>query len=422
LARTTLLRSAGICLATWGFAFPVHADDLSAPAGPRPSALGQAQSVDAGPSPFQLRLQYTGEAWSNSGGIQNGNTYLQNAFVGLKIDTEKAFGWTGGRFVAEGFYNTGNSLNENFVGSAQDPSAVDVGDRSLYRVYQVYYNQKFGNTDIRFGVMDLETEFGISRPMDVFFNGAFAWTSTLDASGQQGLNGPSTYPNTALGIRVRQKLNDDWSVQGAVVNGMSDRFDSPHSNSIDINNTNGALAIAEVDYVPIARTKLMVGYWTYTGLQDTQNEFLDSGAVRQVRGSQGAYIGGSTRLYTIKDARGLDAFINFGIGDSRVNEVDRSMNAGLTWTGPFDARPTDKLGFGIGIAHAGDPLQQAQLVQGNAMHAYETSFELTYRAMLTSWLTVQPDFQYIVHPGFDGAVKNDFVFGLHFEIGHLFNL
>jgi porin len=423
LARSKIVcRSAGIFLATCSVGFPALADDLSAPAGPRPSALGQAQSADSGPSPFQLRLQYTGEAWSNSGGLQNGNTYLQNAFAGLKIDTEKAFGWTGGRFVAEGFYNTGNSLNENFVGSAQDPSAVDVGDRSLFRVYQVYYNQKFGNTDIRFGVMDLETEFGISRPMDVFFNGAFAWTSTLDASGQQGLNGPSTYPNTALGVRVRQQLNDQWSVQGAVVNGMSDRFDSPHSNSIDINSKNGALAIAEVDYVPIARTKLMAGYWTYTGLQDTQNEFGDAGALRQVRGNQGAYIGGTTRLYTIKDARGLDAFINFGIGDSRVNEVDRSMNAGLTWTGLFDARPKDKLGFGVGIARAGDPFQQAQLAQGNTVYAYETSFELTYRAVLTDWLTVQPDIQYIVHPGFDGSVKNDLVFGLHFEMGHLFNL
>jgi porin len=422
LARSTILRSAGICLATWSLGFPALADDLSAPAGPRPSALGQAQSADSGPSPFQLRLQYTGEAWSNSGGLQNGNTYLQNAFAGLKVDTEKAFGWTGGRFVAEGFYNTGNSLNENFVGSVQDPSAVDVGDRSLLRVYQVYYDQKFGNTDIRFGVMDLETEFGISRPMDVFFNGAFAWTSTIDASGQRGLNGPSTYPNTSLGVRVRQKINDEWSVQGAVVNGMSDRVDFPHSNSIDINNRNGALAVAEVDYVPIARTKLMMGYWTYTGLQDTQNEFSDTGALRQVRGSQGAYIGGTTRLYTIKDARGLDAFVNFGIGDSKVNEVDRSMNAGLTWTGPFDARPRDKLGFGVGIARAGDPFQQAQLAQGNTVYSYETSFELTYRAVLTDWLTVQPDIQYIVHPGFDGAVKNDFVFGLHFEIGHLFNL
>jgi porin len=223
--------------------------DPSVPVGLRP--LSQVFATDSGPSPFQLRLQYTGEAWANNGGLQTGNTYLQNGFASLKIDTEKAYGWTGGRFVAEGFYNYGNSLNENFVGSVQDPSALDVGNRNLLRLYQVYYDQQLGNTNIRFGVMDLETEFGVTRPMDAYFSGAFAWTSTLDASGQRGLNGPSTYPDTALGVRIRQQLSDQWSVQAAVVNGMADRGGaSPQSNSIDFNSRFGALAIAEVDLCP----------------------------------------------------------------------------------------------------------------------------------------------------------------------------
>jgi porin len=435
LARSKIiLRSASIFLATCGFGFPALAADLPVlvpapvlvpvdplyPVGLRP--LSQVLSLDSTPSPFQLRLSYTGEAWGNNGGLQTGSTYLQNAFAGLKVDTEKAFGWTGGRFVAEGFYNSGNSLNENFVGSVQDPSAIDVGDRNLLRLYQVYYDQNFGSTDVRFGVMDLETEFGVTRPMDSFFSGAFAWTSTLDVSGAQGLNGPSTYPNTALGVRVRQIINDQWSVQAAVVNGMADQVNSPHSNSIDFNSQNGALAIAELDFVPIARTKLMVGYWMYTGLMDTQNQFTDDGTLRQVRGSSGAYVGGTTRLYTIEGARGLDAFVNFGIADPTVNQVDRSIDAGLNFTGLFDSRPGDKFGFGIGVARAGEPFQQAQLALGNSVFAYETTFELTYRAKLSDWLTVQPNIQYIVHPGFDGALKNDLVFGLHFEIGHLFNL
>jgi porin len=378
--------------------------------------------TDPTPSPFQLRLNYTGEAWQNSGGLQNGNDYMANYFATLSVNTDKAFGWTGGRFVVSGFYNSGPSLNENFVGAFQDPSAIDVDGRSLLRLYQVYYDQKFGNTDIRFGVMDLETEFGVTRPMDIFFNGAFAWTSTLDVSGTQGLNGPSTYPNTAFGVRVRQVINDQWSVQGAVVNGMADELASPQSNSVNFSSSSGALAIAEVDFTPIARTKIMAGYWMYTGLMDTQNQYTDSGALRQSRDSDGAYIGGTTRLYTIKDARGLDAFIKFGVAESTVNPVARSVDAGLTMTGLFDARPADKLGVGVGVARAGQPYQQAQLALGNSVYAYETVFELTYRAVLCDWLTVQPNIQYIVHPGFDGALKNDFLFGVHFEMGRLFNL
>jgi porin len=430
LARSTILfRSAGICLATWAFSFPVLAADLPVPVAlpvvvdPWVPLRPLAQVLtDPTPSPFQLRLNYTGEAWQNSGGLQNGNDYMANYFATLSINTDKAFGWTGGRFVVSGFYNSGPSLNENFVGAFQDPSAIDVDGRSLLRLYQVYYDQKYGNTDIRLGVMDLETEFGVTRPMDLFFNGAFAWTSTLDVSGTQGLNGPSTYPNTAFGVRIRQVINDQWSVQGAVVNGMADELASPQSNSVNFSSSSGALAIAEVDYTPIARTKIMAGYWMYTGLMDTQNQYTDSGALRQSRDSDGAYIGGATRLFTIKDARGLDAFINFGVAESTVNPVDRSVDAGLTMTGLFDARPADKLGFGVGVARAGQPYQQAQLALGNSVYAYETVFEMTYRATLCDWLTVQPNIQYTVHPGFDGSLKNDFLFGVHFEIGRLFNL
>jgi porin len=166
----------------------------------------------------------------------------------------------------------------------------------------------------------------------------------------------------------------------------------------------------------------MAGYWTYTGQFDSQNEFNMDGSVRKVWGTDGGYIGGATRLYTIQGARGLDAFVNFGLADSRVNEVDRSVNVGLTWTGLFDARPTDKLGFAVGAAGSGNPYQQAQIASGSGVDNYEMSYELTYRAVLNDYVTVQPDIQYIVHPGFDPTVKNDFLFGLHFEVGHRYGL
>src|SRR5262249_51521195 len=145
----------------------------------------------AGDTAYQIKLQYTGEVWNNSGGLRNGTNSQQNIDASFRVDTEKAFGWQGGRFFIEGFYNNGIPLNDTYVGAVQDPSVLDTGLRNMVRLYQAYYDQRLGNTDIRFGIFDLESQFGITRPMDTFFNGAFAWTSTLDSS---GLNGPSTYP------------------------------------------------------------------------------------------------------------------------------------------------------------------------------------------------------------------------------------
>jgi porin len=444
VARGAILSSlAGISLATLGFSGPVLAADIPlkadpwvAPIYPVPLRPFSRVLTDDTPSPYQLKLQYTGEAWRNEGGIQTGGTYMSNYLAILKINTEKAFGWTGGRFYASTFYNDGESLNANYTGAIQQPSRpIDVYAPRLLRLYEAYYNQTIGNTDVRVGVMDLQTMFGATKPMDVFFNGAFAWTQTLDVSGRSGLNGPSTYPNTSLGARVRHTINDQWSVQVAVVNGLADGTPPgpplipPQTNDIKFSNRTGALAIGQVDYTPFARTKIIVGYWGFTGLLalNSANPFLPPGMRPESRGSNGGYIGGATRLFTIKDSRGLDGFINFGIADSNINVIDRSFNAGLTWTGLFDARPTDKLGVGVGVIHAPPSFRGLLKSAGLAGAEYEVAYELTYRATLSDWLTVQPNIQYIVHPsivpvGPDGKAKNSFVFGLHFEMGRLFNL
>jgi porin len=440
LARAKILYGlAGISLATAGLGLPALAADMPLKAVPwveplYPVALRPWTRVltDDTPSPYQLKLQYTGEAWHNDGGKKTGDDYMANYLAVAKIDTEKAFGWTGGRIVASAFYNTGQSLNEVYVGAFQQPSRpIDVNAPSLLRLYEAYYNQTWGNTDVRVGIMDLQTMFGATRPMDVFFNGAFAWTHTLDVSGRTGLNGPSTYPNTSFGGRVKQTINEQWSVQAAVVNGLADGKSPgvglpPQTNDIIFNDNSGALVIGEVDYTPIARTKIMAGYWQYTGVLNSYTR-LPNGKAVTMRGSNGAYVGAATRLYTVQGARGLDGFVNFGVADSTVKLVDRSVNAGLTWTGLFDARPADKLGMAFGMIHNTDPLQKILAASRQyAGNSTETTYELTYRATLSDWLTVQPNIQYIVDPTLgklvNGKVKNAFVFGLHFEVGHLFNL
>jgi porin len=422
-SKSSLLAACAI-MAAVGVISPVLADDAPAPIsaaatqGPRLPA--QSQAADNGPSPITLRLQYTGEAADNPiGGIHNGATYLNQILAQLHINTDQAFGWTGGSFVLEGFYANANSINGTYVGAVQDPSLIDTDGVAMFRLYQAYYKQDIGNTNILFGIYDPETEFGISRPMDIFFNGAYAWTTTLD---QSGLNGPSTYPNTSLAFRVRQKLNDQWSVQAAVLDGVPDSTRYPNINAVTFNKTNGALLIGEVDYTPTKTSKIMAGYWDYTGQFQAFNQTDASGMPRQVFGSNGGYIGGATRLYSQTARRGLDGFANIGIAGSATNMVDRSLSVGLTYTGLLDVRPYDRVGIAAGLVHASAAYRQFQIASGNGAKEYETNFELTWRAPIASWLTVQPDIQYWINPGFTPGVKNDLLLMLHFEISHVFGL
>ena len=399
-----------------------------APAGPPPLGARQlgpqlhAQSQVAinSTSPVTIRLEYTGEeAYNAAGGLHDGNAYLNQALVQVAVDTGTAFGWKGGRFDFEGFYENATSLDTQYVGAIQDPSVIDTSGTALFRLYQAFYAQQIGRTNILLGIYDLATEFDETKASDLFFNGAYGWTTTFD---QSGLNGPSNYPNTSLALRIQQKLGRRWRLKLAVVDGEPDSAKNPHATSVNINKANGVLLIGELDYIASRTTKLMAGAWGYTGSFPTLEASNANTVTHRVYGSEGGYVGGTTRLYSITAHRGLDAFANIGIANGHVQVVDASIAGGLNFTGPFASRPYDKLGFAIGLAHAGNAYQNLQRATGNSVEAYETNFELTYRAPINDWLTVQPDIQYWINPNVDPGLKNDLLFMVHFEVSHLFDL
>jgi porin len=62
-----------------------------------------------------------------------------------------------------------------------------------------------------------------------------------------------------------------------------------------------------------------------------------------------------------------------------------------------------------------------QAASGSSAKAYETNLELTYRAPINRWLTIQPDIQYWINPGLDPTLKDDLLFLVHFEVSHVFD-
>ncbi len=206
-----------------------------------------------------------------------------------------------------------------------------------------------------------------------------------------------------------------------MLDGVPDSTKDPRATSVNVNKNNGALLIGEIDYLPSRTTKIMAGAWDYTGTFALIDQHAQT-VPRQVFGSAGLYVGGATRLYSPARGRGLDVFATFGQADATRQLVDRSLNVGLTYTGLFDDRPTDRLGIATGIAHAGDAYRNMQTALHQASYEYETNFEITYRTQVNNWLAIQPDAQYWIHPGVTPTLKNDLLFIVHFEISHVFDL
>ena len=396
------------------------------------SALGWcAQAVPAlaqpvATAPAQVNLLYTGELWNNAaGGLRRGTTYMQNADAQLRVDTDAAFGWTGGRFWLEGFYENRASLGNHYIGAVDQQSPIDSAGFEMFRLYQAYYDQVLGNTDLLFGIYDLETDFSSTKPMSLFLSKNLTWNTALDQSGtmpQNGAVGPGNYPYTPLAFRIRQTLGDGWSVQAVVADGAADDPKHQASNGVNFTARYGLLTMAEADYEPTATTKLMAGAWALTSKLPTNNQLTRLGTPRQIYGEQGGYVGGATRLYQGQGRRGLDGFLTIGLSTPDSTNTSQSINGGLVYTGPFEDRPRDKLGVSFNENIAPGAYRTVLRAMGYGFHNGETSLELTYRAKVNDWLTMQPDLQYIIHPGYVSKYKDDVVIGVHFEIGHLFDL
>jgi porin len=92
------------------------------------------------------------------------------------------------------------------------------------------------------------------------------------------------------------------------------------------------------------------------------------------------------------------------------------VDGGLGYTGLIPGRNQDTLTLGVAYTKISDDA---------ADHDQETLIELNYLAQVTPWLTVQPDIQYIVHPGglvpnpndpSGGTTKDAFVLGIRTTI------
>jgi porin len=125
------------------------------------------------------------------------------------------------------------------------------------------------------------------------------------------------------------------------------------------------------------------------------------------------------------DDRNLSVFLRATAAPSDRNLIDLYADGGLTFKGLLMSRPDDTIGLGVAygrispraaaydrdvIAATGTPMP---------VRDFEAAVELTYQWMLGKDSSVQPNLQYIIHPGGNIAtpgstspIPNAFVFGL----------
>lgn len=357
---------------------------------------------------------YTGETWSTvAGGLHHRTRYLDNLDLTLTIDADAAVGWHGGSAFVYGLQDHGGSPSED-VGDAQVVSNIDSPDS--WKLFEAWVQQALwdGRFSLLVGLYNLNGEFYVNDFSALFINSAFGIGTDLAQTGEQG---PSIFPTTSFGVRLRGKPTDETYVMGAVLDGVAGVPSHPRGTQIAFSSDDGYLLAFEAGWVRAVESaaaaapgKLAVGGWLYT------EAFPDLRSGERQHGNHGVYALAERMVWreAADPSQGLALFARGGYATARFNTFEGFVAAGITYQGAIPGRDADLVGFGFATAFLGDEGAAAARAEGGHTASHETALEWTYRVQLTPWFCVQPDLQCVVHPSADRSIADALAIGTRF--------
>ncbi len=359
--------------------------------------------ADLQESGYRFEAVYTGELLRNvSGGLQYGSAYLDNLDLILEVDLPHGSGGESGTLFLYGLYNNRGTFADRYTGDIQVTSNIDAPE--AWRLFEAWYEFDSDSWSIRGGLYDLNSEFDVNETGGLFLNSSHGIGAELSQTGE---NGPGIFPVSSLALRL-QWQHREIVTRIAVLDGVPGNPQNPSSNSIELDNDEGMLLVAEVDLPLGEGGRAWGGYWHYSA--DFERPF----AAGRRYGNDGWYIGAELGIDLY--GRNAAAFIRLGRADEHLNAIGNYVGAGIVIEAPFPTRSEDRLGIAVASAGAGDPYRLSIAQQGSKSARRETTWELTYRASLSEHLVVQPDVQYLQNPGADAGIGNALVVGLRFEL------
>jgi porin len=365
-----------------------------------------------------------------AGGIKQGAT-MQGVTTGtLEIDTGKAFNLQGGTFHITALQLHGQPLTGPYLDDLQAANGNEGEDGT--RLWEMWYDQAFDNSqaDIKIGQQSIDNEFILSQYSGLFVNTMAGWP--LVPSDDLYGGGPA-YPLSSLGARIQYKPADNQTVLAGVFDdnpgggALSDDAQALDRNGAKFNLNTGTLFIAEYQYAvnePAVGDMIQssqqlsaglpgtykIGFWYDTASFPDQRFGTDglsladpasNGNPKMHKGNYSLYgVADQTVWHSTTDsARSLNLFARVMGAPETQNIIEFSFNGGVTLTAPIPSRDNDQAGIDFGLGKVSGRAAALDRDGGVTAQGTEELIELTYQAQVTTWLTLQPDIQYVINPG-----------------------
>ncbi|MEM7008506.1 MAG: carbohydrate porin [Thermodesulfobacteriota bacterium] len=338
------------------------------------------------------------------GGETKGVQYagLLNAY--LDFDLEKLIGIKRTKFIVSGSWASGRSLSEENIGNFFTVSQVFSG-RSV-RLYQMFLETELIEDAIRVAVgrMGVGDEFSTS---EIFYNYVNTAINGHPISLPINDEGFFSDPQTSWAARAELKYKDTIYLKAGVYNS-NPKVGRDKAYGVDFSFRKGVILIAEIGYLhnQFKTSDGGDGKYSFGGFYDTR-EFEDlSDDTKKQDGNYSFYWILEQMVYreSNTDDQGLSPWTSITISpDEDINTFPFFINGGLLYKGLIDGRDHDKAAFGFAYGKISDQLKDKD---------YELMLELTYLIKFKEWLEVQPDVQWVVHPGGSSEIPNALVIGV----------
>ncbi len=400
-----------------------------------------------------LEMNYLGDTIGVvSGGLKQGAPYAGRFEAVVEADLEKTLALKGMTFHAGAYQIHGNGPSENFIGDVAFES--DVEALPTTRLDEVWLEQKLLNdrASLRVGQIAADVEFSTSPSLELIIGGAFGWHPAFSANLPSG--GPA-YPFATPAVRWKFEPTDNLAILAAVFNGDPagpGPGDPQRRNRYGVNfrMSDPPFLISELQFKYGRDAKgdglggtIKLGGWRHFGRFDDLRFGLDGlpladpesvGLPRQHQGDYGVYGLIDQQIFR-KEADagpGVYAFARLALAPPDRNLVDLYTDAGLNFQSMVNERPDDSFGIAYSFSKISGSVRGADLdmnlIEGASgpVRDYEASAEATYSFSVLPGFKLQPNIQYVIHPGGHipipddptgrRAIPNAFIIGLRTSI------
>ncbi len=366
----------------------------------------RARLNDMGITP--IARYYTSVLGNPVGGEKKGVQYagLLNAY--LILDLEKLLSIKRSKFIVSGSWASGRSLSEEDIGNFFAVSNIFSG--RTVRLYQLIFESELVENVLRVAVgrMGIGDEFSTS---EIFYNYVSLAIDYNPIS--LSLNDEAFFSNplASWAARIRIRPAKSFQILAGVYNS-NPRIGRDRANGVDFSFSKGVILIAELGYIPNLdfSSKSLPGSYKFGAFYDTGKFDELSKESEEQKGNYSLYWIVEQMVYreTSYDNQGLTPWASLTISpDESINTFPFFISGGFVYRGLFPNRNDDMTAFGFAYGSLSDDLENKD---------YELMLELTYIIQATPWLQIQPDVQWIVHPGGSSDIPNALVIGFQLAV------